>query len=81
VTHQHGTVQVGIRVVDGVIIEAWAEKYPTGDALQYSQYSIPRLIDETVGTTTADVAAVSGATLTSKAWVSSLASAMSKAGI
>lgn len=81
VTHRHGTVQVGIRVVDGVIIEAWAERYPTGDAMQYSQYSIPRLTDETIGATSANVAAVSGATLTSKAWVTSLAAAMSKAGL
>jgi uncharacterized protein with FMN-binding domain len=81
VTHKYGTVQVGIRVKDGKIIKAWAAKYPTGESAPYSEFSIPRLVSETVGATSANVARVSGATLTSKAWASSLASAMSKAGI
>lgn len=81
VTHRYGTVQVGIRVVDGKITKAWAAKYPTGESSPYSEFSIPKLSAETVGAKSASVAAVSGATLTSKAWVSSLASAMSKAGI
>jgi uncharacterized protein with FMN-binding domain len=81
VTHRYGTVQVGIRVVDGKITKAWAAKYPTGESSPYSEFSIPKLSSETVGARSASVAAVSGATLTSKAWVSSLASAMSKAGI
>lgn len=81
VTHKYGTVQVGIRVVDGKITKAWAAKYPTGESAPYTEFAIPKLISETVGTTRAGVAAVTGATLTSKAWVSSLASAMSKAGI
>ncbi len=81
VTHKYGTVQVGIRVKDGKIIKAWAAKYPTGESAPYTEFSIPKLISETVGATSANVARVSGATLTSKAWASSLASAMSKAGI
>ncbi|MGD9955678.1 MAG: FMN-binding protein [Candidatus Nanopelagicales bacterium] len=81
VSHKYGTVQVGIRVVDGVITKAWAARYPTGESAPYSEFAIPKLVKETVGTKRAGVAAVSGATLTSKAWVSSLASAMSKAGI
>jgi uncharacterized protein with FMN-binding domain len=81
VTHRYGTVQVGIRVVNGKITKAWAAKYPTGESAPYTEFSIPKLSAETVGARSASVAAVSGATLTSKAWVSSLASAMSKAGI
>jgi uncharacterized protein with FMN-binding domain len=81
VTHRYGTVQVAIRVVNGKITKAWAAKYPTGDSAPYSEFSIPKLSAETVGARSASVGAVSGATLTSKAWVSSLASAMSKAGI
>lgn len=81
VSHKYGTVQVGIRVKDGKIIKAWAAKYPTGESAPYSEFAIPTLASETVGATSASVARVSGATLTSKAWVSSLASAMSKAGI
>ena len=81
VSHKYGTVQVAIRVVNGKITKAWASKYPTGESAPYSEFAIPKLSAETVGAKSASGGAVSGATLTSKAWVSSLASAMSKAGI
>ncbi len=80
-SHRYGTVQVAITVTDGVITGARAVRYPTGESQRYSDLSIPTLVAETIGATTAEIAAVSGATLTSYAWMGSLESAMSKAGI
>lgn len=74
-------MQVAITVTDGVITGARAVRYPTGESQRYSDFSIPTLVSETIGTTTAEVAAVSGATLTSHTWIASLASAMAKAGL
>ncbi|MFC6238098.1 FMN-binding protein [Longivirga aurantiaca] len=80
-SHRYGTVQVAITVTDGVITAARAVRFPTGESQRYSDLSIPTLVAETIGTTTAEIAAVSGATLTSYAWMGSLESAMAKAGL
>lgn len=80
-SHRYGTVQVAITVTGGVITSARAVRYPTGESQRYSDLSIPTLVAETIGTTTAEIAAVSGATLTSYAWMGSLESAMVKAGL
>jgi uncharacterized protein with FMN-binding domain len=79
--HEHGAVQVGIRVQDGRIIAAWAAVYPTGSAQHYSDISIPVLKSETLQAQSAVIANVSGATLTSNAWKSSLKTALTKAGL
>jgi uncharacterized protein with FMN-binding domain len=81
VTHRYGTVQVAIAVQDGEIVQAWAVVYPTGESTPYSRLAIPKLSAETVGATSANVARVSGATLTSNAWNVSLAAAMTRAGL
>ncbi|MEI8057622.1 MAG: FMN-binding protein [Actinomycetes bacterium] len=78
-THMYGTVQVVIRVLNGQITKAWAQVYPTGASMPYTSKAIPTLSQESVGATSANVAAVSGATLTSAAWVKSLSSAMAAA--
>ncbi len=81
VTHRHGQVQVGIRVQDGRIVRAWAAVYPTGEAQPYTSLSIPKLVRETLEAQSADVATVSGATLTSDAWRESLQVALAQAGL
>ncbi len=81
VTNKYGTTQVGIKVQGGKIIDAWAVKYPDGASQPYSEFAIPQLRQHTIGATSANIASVSGATLTSQAWKSSLASALSKAGL
>ncbi|MCA0330617.1 MAG: FMN-binding protein [Actinobacteria bacterium] len=81
VAHRYGTVQVAIAVQNGTIVSAWAVVYPTGSSTPYSQLAIPKLSAETVGATSANVTRVSGATLTSNAWNTSLAAAMTKAGL
>lgn len=81
VTHRHGQVQVGIRVQDGRVVRAWAAVYPTGEAQPYTSLSVPKLVRETLEAQSADVATVSGATLTSDAWRESLQAALAQAGL
>jgi uncharacterized protein with FMN-binding domain len=82
VTHRYGTVQVAIRVLDGRIIDAWAVQYPTkGDSKDISAKSIPKLRASTLSTQSASIATVSGATLTSNAWKTSLQNALGQAGL
>jgi uncharacterized protein with FMN-binding domain len=80
-THKYGKVQVGIRVKAGKIIAVWPVVYPNGDSQPYSDFSIPVFKSETLKAQGANIANVSGATLTWQSWKQSLQSAMAKAGI
>jgi uncharacterized protein with FMN-binding domain len=80
-THKYGKVQVGIRVKAGKIIAVWPVVYPNGDSQPYSDFSIPVFKSETLKAQGANIANVSGATLTWQSWKKSLQSAMAKAGI
>jgi uncharacterized protein with FMN-binding domain len=80
-THKYGQVQVGIRVKAGKIIAVWPVVYPNGDSQPYSDFSIPVFKSETLRAQSANIANVSGATLTWQSWKQSLQSAMAKAGI
>jgi len=80
-THKYGKVQVGIRVKAGKIIAVWPVVVPSGDSQPYSDFSIPVLKSETMNAQGANIANVSGATLTWQSWKASLQSAMAKAGI
>jgi uncharacterized protein with FMN-binding domain len=80
-THKYGKVQVGIRVKAGKIIAVWPVVYPNGDSQPYSDFSIPVFKSETMKAQSANIANVSGATLTWQSWKKSLQSAMAKAGI
>jgi uncharacterized protein with FMN-binding domain len=80
-THKYGKVQVGIRVKAGKIIAVWPVVYPNGDSQPYSDFSIPVFKSETMNAQGANIANVSGATLTWQSWKKSLQSAMAKAGI
>ena len=79
----YGNMQVGIRVQNGKIIDAWAAQYPNTDptSTRLNTRAIPILRTETIGTTTSKIATVAGATLSSNAWIASLQAAMTAAGL
>lgn len=83
VSTRYGDVQVQITVTDGVITSAEAISYPYRDRhdQQINDYAIPILQDETVQANSADIAMVSGATVTSRGYVQSLQSAIDQAGL
>lgn len=76
-----GDVQVQITVSDGVITDVTVLDYPADDnkSVQISQRSLPTLISETLANQSAEVDSVSGATYTSRAYTSSLQSAIDAA--
>ena len=79
----YGNMQVGIRVQNGKIIDAWAAQYPNTDptSKRLNTIAIPKLRTETIGSTTAQIATVAGATFSSNAWIQSLQAAMTAAGL
>jgi uncharacterized protein with FMN-binding domain len=84
VSTRWGPVQVEITVKNGVITAANALAFPDGDrrSLSISQQAIPYLIEQTLGVVKSnDVMGVSGASVTSGGWRTSLQSAIKKAGI
>ena len=81
VTYKYGTLQMGIRVKDGKIVDAWAIRYPKGDSEPYSEMAIPILRQQTIAASSSHIAGATGASLTSNAWERSLAGAIAKAGI
>jgi uncharacterized protein with FMN-binding domain len=84
VSTKWGPVQVEITVKNGVITAANALAFPDGDrrSLSISQQAIPYLIEQTLGVVKSnDVMGVSGASVTSGGWRTSLQSAIKKAGI
>lgn len=80
---QFGDVQVEITVTDGQITEATAVSYPdrNGHDQEINGYAIPILEDETVTAQSAAIDLVSGATITSNAYVGSLQDALDQAGL
>ena len=84
VSTRWGPVQVEITVKNGVITSANALAFPDGDrrSLSISQQAIPYLIEQTLGVVKSnEVMGVSGASVTSGGWRTSLQSAIKKAGI
>lgn len=79
----YGPVQVEITVKDGKITDARAVEYPQESMRdeQINAYAIPDLNQEAVGASSANIDAVSGATYTSEGYLSSLQSALDKAGL
>lgn len=80
---QFGDVQVQITVTDGQITDATAVSYPDRDRhdQQINGYAIPILEEETVAAQGAGIDLVSGATVTSRAYVGSLQDALDQAGL
>ncbi len=80
---QYGPVQVQITVKNGKIIAAQAVQYPQDSSRdqQINSYAIPMLNQETVSASSAHIDAVSGASYTSYGYVTSLQSAVDRAGL
>lgn len=76
-----GPVQVEITVQDGKITAAAAIQYPQGNHRdeEINAYAVPMLNQETIQAQSADIDAVSGATITSSGYIESLQSAIDKA--
>ncbi len=80
---QWGVVQVQITVEDGKITKSEAVQYPTENHRdqEINSYAVPQLNSEVVDQQSADIDAVSGATVTSDGYVQSLQSALDEAGL
>ncbi|SNY50018.1 FMN-binding protein [Paractinoplanes atraurantiacus] len=79
-TNPYGTVQVSIRIENGEITGADATYPTTADSATINPPAVAALKQETLGAKTAkDVAAVSGATYTSKSYAESLQAALDAA--
>ena len=76
-----GVVQVQITVENGTITAADAVEYPTGNRKdqQINAYAIPQLNSEAMAAQNAAIDAVSGATVTSDGYITSLQSAVDQA--
>jgi uncharacterized protein with FMN-binding domain len=76
-----GPVQVQITVAGGRITDVRAVVYPQGNPrdVEINNYALPRLHDEVITAQSAGVDAVSGATVTSDGYLSSLQSAIDAA--
>ena len=81
VTIRYGIVQVKITVQGGKIVDAQAVQAPTGSNDRYTQKAVPVLREQTIAAQSANIQGVSGASFTAYGWYTSLASAISKAGL
>jgi uncharacterized protein with FMN-binding domain len=79
----YGPLQVTITVKSGKITAVSVPEYPNGTFrdVQINQFALPQLIQETVAANSASIDSVSGATYTSQGYISSLQSAIDKAGL
>jgi uncharacterized protein with FMN-binding domain len=79
----YGPVQVKITVAGGKVTAANAIEYPLNDPRdqQINSYAIPALNSEAVAASSAHIDTVSGATYTSQGYITSLQSALDKAGL
>jgi uncharacterized protein with FMN-binding domain len=79
----YGPIQVKITVKNGKVTAAEAIEYPNNDPrdAQINSSAIPALNSEAVSASSARIDAISGATYTSQGYVSSLQSALDKAGL
>lgn len=80
---QYDPVQVQITIVNNKIAKATALLYPTSSFRdqQINSQAIPYLVQETLAVQSANIQGIGGASYTSAGWQSSLASALSKAGL
>jgi uncharacterized protein with FMN-binding domain len=80
---RYGPVQVQITVTNGKITAVNATDYPQNSPRdqQINAYAIPELNQEALSAKSASIDMVSGATYTSEGYLSSLQSALDKAGL
>jgi uncharacterized protein with FMN-binding domain len=78
-----GPVQVRITVTNGKLVSATAIQYPNGNGRdqQINAYAIPALTKEALAAGSAKIDMISGASYTSQGYISSLQSALDKAGL
>jgi uncharacterized protein with FMN-binding domain len=79
----YGPIQVTITVKDGKVSSVSVPEYPDGteNDQQINSFALPELIQETIAADSARIDSVSGATYTSQGYVTSLQSALDKAGL
>ena len=80
---RYGDVQVAVTLAAGKLTAVTALAFPSADtkSAAVSDQAIPLLREETIAAQSAEVATISGATYTSKAWQESLAAALAQAGL
>jgi uncharacterized protein with FMN-binding domain len=80
---RYGPVTVQVTVKNGAVTSATATDYPMSDPrdAQINSYAIPQLDREATSAGNANIDMVSGATYTSEGYLSSLQSALNKAGL
>lgn len=80
---QWGPVQVEITVAGGKVTGVQVPIYPSGNHRdqEINDYALPVLVDETLSAQGADIDMVSGATVTSQGYLTSLQSALDQAGL
>lgn len=78
---QWGPVQVQLSVTDGTITKVSVLQYPSGNGrdAQINSYALPILVKETLTAQSASIDMVSGATVTSGGYLTSLQSALDQA--
>ena len=81
VSTRWGDVQVTITVANGKITDVQVPVYPSGNGRdqEINAYALPALRQETLAAQSADIAAVSGATVTSDGYIASLQAALDAA--
>lgn len=79
----YGSVQVQIQVTNGKLTDVGFLRLPDkdGESRQIGQQAAPWLRDQAIKAKGANIAGVSGATYTTRAFIKSLQSALAKAGI
>lgn len=79
----YGPVQVQLTLKGDTITGVAAVQYPSSDprSQQISAYAIPQLDQEALQAKSANISMISGASYTSSGYLSSLQSALSKAGL
>lgn len=79
----YGNVQLGVTILDGQISNILFLEYPRErqNSVRLNQDALPKLRTETIVAQNANVDAVTGASLTSAAYIESLSSALTQAKI
>ncbi len=78
-----GPVQVAITVSGSEITDVQVLQFPNENPkdVQINNYALPVLVDETLAAQSANIQMVSGATVTSNGYISSLQAALDEAGL
>lgn len=80
---RYGLMQVSVQVTGGKLTDIQILQYPSNDrqSIQINQYALPILIQEALSVQSASVSNISGASYTSRAFATSLQSALAQAGL